>query len=90
MKLHITMDVKQESDRITAFLDQISHYGHTVEMVYTSVDLINPDEVATLDNLPIRKHHLYFVDRIVYHDADLVVVLHERPVNKDGILRKVR
>jgi hypothetical protein len=90
MKLHITLSDKQESDRITAFLDQISHYGHTVEMVYGASELINPQDAASLENLPIKKHHLNFIDRVIYHDENLSVTLYERPVNKNGFVRKSR
>ncbi len=88
MHLRITLDENQESDRITAFLDQISHYGHVIELVFDSDNLIDKSEPASLDNLPVRRHHLHYVDRVLYDNGEVTATLWQRLVNKSGILRK--
>ena len=90
MHLKITLDEKQETNRITAFLDQISHYGHVIELVFDSGNLIDKSEPVSLDNLPVRRHHLPYIDRVVYDNGEVTATLWQRLVNKNGILRKSR
>jgi hypothetical protein len=82
MKLRISLNPKHESDRITAFLDQISRYGHQIEIVFDKTDLIDPDKPVDIDNLPFRQHHLSFVDDVLYLDGERELYL---PVNKQGL-----
>lgn len=69
MHIKISLNPKHETDRITAFLNQLSCYGHEVVIVFGSADLIDQNDPPSMDNLPMRRHHLSFVDRVVYLDG---------------------